>query len=578
MLFNLVNYYLVVGFYTIGVFVASCAFKLFFYAAYFNDLSKVPSEYDYIIIGSGTAGSWISSRIPSADVLVVEAGPKWNGLMDVPLFLPLAHGTPYDWQYVTEPQTHSCWALNENRSRWPMGKTVGGTHMLNNMVHYKPKRKDFTDWFERAQDLDRFLDFFDHDLWTNVERGFTTELGSVFITAAKSLGFGDDEFFQPFLTTRNGRRWTTAHEYEHSANRKGHTRMTNSLVEKIITQEGIAKSLLVSRAGGAKFLVSARKGIILTAGTIGSAKLLLHSGIGPREELESLGIETIVNLPQVGKNLQDHIGTGSELLLISNSLNLHPFDLVHPANVLNYFTGNHHQSSLSFGGCEAVGFVSLDGSSNYTSDLQFMVLPAGLSSDGGVHLRKILNLKDSVWNDYYEPLLRMGQPAVTVLPILLHPKSKGQIALKSTNVCDAPVIDPNYLASKDDVIVLIKGIRLLQKITQQPSARKVGLEFNPKPFPGCSMLPFDSDSYWECYVRSVTHTIYHPVGTCRMGRSGVDSVVSSVDLRVHGVRNLFVADASVMPSLPSGNPNSVAMAIGEYFVRSNFPSKVTTGK
>uniref|UniRef100_A0A182YC84 Glucose-methanol-choline oxidoreductase C-terminal domain-containing protein n=1 Tax=Anopheles stephensi TaxID=30069 RepID=A0A182YC84_ANOST len=370
--------------------------------------------------------------------------------------------------------------MNENRSRWPMGKTVGGTHMLNNMIHYKAERKDFSDWFERAQDLDRFLEFFEHDLWSNVERGFTTELGTVFIDAAKSLG-----------------------------------------------------------------------------------------GIGPRKELEKLGIDTVVDLPQVGKNLQDHIGTGSELLLIENSLNLHPVDLVHPANVWNYFTSNHRQSSLSFGGCEAVGFVSLD--SNYTSDLQFMVLPAGLTSDGGVHLRKILNLQDSVWDDYYEPLLRMGQPAVTVLPILLHPKSKGQIVLKSANVRDTPVIDPNYLASQDDVTVLIKGIRLLQKITQQPAARKVGLEFNPRPFPGCSMLPFDSDAYWECYVRSVTHTIYHPVGTCRMGHSALDSVVSSVDLRVHGVHNLFVADASVMPSLPSGNPNSVAMAIGEYFVRSNFP-------
>ncbi|XP_052892343.1 uncharacterized GMC-type oxidoreductase Mb1310-like [Anopheles moucheti] len=569
MLFTLFNYYCIVGFYALGVLIATCAFELFFYAAYLNDLRTTPTngEYDYIIVGSGTAGSWISARIPSDNVLILEAGPRRNGLMDIPLILPLLQGTQYDWQYLTEPQTQSCWAMNENRSRWPMGKVVGGTHMFNNMIHFKPDRKDFSRWFEKTQDLDRFLEFFEHNLWSNVERGFTTELGRVFIDAAKNLGFRDEEFFQPWLTTRHGRRWTTAHEYE-AAQRTGHERMTNGMVEKVIVDEqGIAKSVLVSRAGQ-QFRVNARKGIILTAGTIGSAKILLHSGIGSRSELEQLGMETIINLPQVGKNLQDHIGTGSELLLIRNSLNLHPLDLVHPKNLLNYFTNNHRQSSLTFGGCEAVGFVSFG--SNYTSDLQFMVLPVGLTSDGGVHLRKIVNIKDSVWQDYYEPLLSMGQSAVTVLPILLHPKSKGQISLRSANVRDTPVINPNYLSSKADVNALIKGIRLLQTITQQPSARKMGLEFNPKQFPGCTMQPFDSDAYWECYIRSVTHTVYHPVGTCRMGNASDDSVVSSGDLRVHGVHNLFVADASVMPSLPSGNPNSIAMAIGEYFVRSNF--------
>uniref|UniRef100_A0A182MNV0 Glucose-methanol-choline oxidoreductase N-terminal domain-containing protein n=1 Tax=Anopheles culicifacies TaxID=139723 RepID=A0A182MNV0_9DIPT len=537
--------------------------------AYLNDLRAVSInvEYDYIIVGSGTAGSWIAARIPSENVLILEAGSNRNWLMDIPLLLPLLQGTSYDWHYETEPQAQSCWALNENRSRWPMGKVVGGTHVFNNLIHFKANRKDFSDWFKNSRDLDRFMEFFEQDLWSNVERGFTTELGQVFIDAAKSLGFRGDEFFQPLLTTRRGRRWTTAHEYE-TAHRPGHERMTNSLVEKIIVHEGTAKSLLVSRAGQ-RFWASARKGIILTAGTIGSAKILLHSGIGPRTELEQLEIETIINLPQVGKNLQDHIGTGSELILMRNSLNLHPVDLVHPVNILDYFTSNHRESSLSFGGCEAVGFVSFGG--NYTSDLQFMVLPAGLSSDGGVHLRKILNIKDSVWHDYYEPLLRQGQSAVTILPILLHPKSRGEIALRSANILDAPVINPNYLTSTEDVNVLIKGIRLLRKITQQPAAVKMGLEFNPKPFPGCTAQPFDSDSYWECYVRSVTHTIYHPVGTCRMGSTGTDSVVSASDLRVHGVRNLFVADASVMPGLPSGNPNSVAMAIAEYFVRSNFP-------
>uniref|UniRef100_A0A182QS23 Glucose-methanol-choline oxidoreductase N-terminal domain-containing protein n=1 Tax=Anopheles farauti TaxID=69004 RepID=A0A182QS23_9DIPT len=574
-LFVLLNFYCTVGFFTVGVFIASCLFNLCFFASYTNNRDVLPlgAEYDYIIVGSGTAGSWIASRIPSESVLILEAGSERSFLMDVPLFLPLVQGTRYDWQYVTEPQEAACWAMNENRSRWPMGKVVGGTHMLNNMIHYKADRKDFFEWFEPGSDeLDRFMDFFDQNIWSTLERGYSTALGAAFINAAKSLGFGEDEFFQPMRTTRRGRRWTTAHRYE-EMRRTGHDRVTNSLVERIIIEQGIAKGVVFTKGNARHAHVNARKGIILTAGTVGSAKLLLHSGIGPASELSALHIKPVLDLPQVGKNLQDHVGTGSELLLIERPLALHPFDLVHPTNLINYFTQNHHhESSLSFGGCEAVGFVSLGRSSNFTSDLQFMVLPAGLTSDGGVHLRKIVHIRDDVWEAYYRPLMtHSGQRAVTVLPILLHPKSVGEVTLRSADLNEAPVIDPKYLTSPDDVRVLVQGIRILQKLTQQRAAVDIGLEFNPRPFPGCTVHPFDSDAYWECYVRSVTHTIYHPVGTCRMGKTSNDSVVSSSDLSVHGVRNLFVADASVMPSLPSGNPNSVVMAIAEYFVRTNFP-------
>uniref|UniRef100_A0A182N3S1 Glucose-methanol-choline oxidoreductase N-terminal domain-containing protein n=1 Tax=Anopheles dirus TaxID=7168 RepID=A0A182N3S1_9DIPT len=527
------------------------------------------AEYDYIIVGSGTAGSWIASRIPSESVLILEAGPEPSRLMDVPLFLPLLQGTPYDWQYVTEPQNEACWAMNENRSRWPMGKVVGGTHMLNNMIHYQPDRKDFSNWFKPgSHDMERFMEFFEQKSWSAVERGYSTVLGEAFINAAKSLGFGDNEFYQPMLTTRSGKRWTTAHRYA-EMQRIGHERVTNSVVERIIVEKGIAKGVVFAK-GISHVHVHARQGIILAAGTVGSAKILLHSGIGPRSELSALQIEPIIDLPQVGKNLQDHIGTGSELLLIGRSLKLQPIDLVHPENLFKYFTQNPQSSSLSFGGCEAIGFVSLGGS-NFTSDLQFMVLPAGLTSDGGVQLRKIVNIKDDVWEDYYRPLItHAGNRAITILPILLHPASVGEVTLRSADPTEAPRIDPKYLTSPDDVRILVKGIRILQKLTHQVSAMELGLEFNPRPFPGCTAHPFDGDAYWECYVRSVTHTIYHPVGTCRMGETATDSVVSSDDLSVHGVSHLFVADASVMPSLPSGNPNSVVMAVAEYFVRANF--------
>ncbi|KFB49934.1 AGAP012112-PA-like protein [Anopheles sinensis] len=526
--------------------------------------------YDYIIVGSGTAGSMIASHIPSTNVLVLEAGSMRNMFMDVPLFMPLIQGSEYDWQYETESQVDSCWAMQENKSYWPMGKVVGGTHMLNNMVHYRAGPNDFATWFDEPYDLERFMQFFEQTSWSKANavegEGFHTKLGEVLMKSARELGLSEHEFFQPLLTTNNGRRWSTSHSYE-VLHRPGHELVTNCLVEKVIVHDGVAKGLRASKAGQTIDLY-ASKGVILTAGTVGSAKILLHSGIGPKSELETHGIESVVDLPFVGKNLQDHIGTGSELLLSGSTLNLSPLNLVDPQNLWRYFSQNPHHSSLAFGGCEAVGFISLG--SNYTSDLQFMVLPAGISSDGGVHLRKVVNLRVSVWKDYFEPLLRAGQPMVTVLPILLHPESIGEITLRSADVWDAPIINPKYLTSRKDVDVLLKGIRILQQLTGQQSAREMQLEFNPKPFPGCTNYRYDSDNYWECYIRSVTHTIYHPVGTCRMGSSSEGSVVSSTNLQVHGVQNLYVADASVMVNSPSGNPNSVVMAIADYFVRSNF--------
>ncbi|XP_052862809.1 alcohol dehydrogenase [acceptor]-like [Anopheles cruzii] len=565
-------YYFAVVFYTVGVLVASAFLNLYYTASFLANVRVVPAKpvYDYIVVGSGTAGSFIASRIPSDNVLVLEAGSARPSLMDIPLFLPLFQGTQYDWQYETEPQMGSCWAMNGNRSRWPMGKVFGGTQMLNNMIHYQAQRPDFAAWFETPSEVDEFMQYFDRgQAEEHVEQGFYTPLGEVFINAARELGFDEQSFFRPFVTTKYGRRWTTSHSYE-ATQRHGHELIANALVERVILEEGQARRLIFSK-GDEKFEVQAEKAIVLTAGTVGSTKILLQSGIGPKKELAAHGIACAADLPMVGKNLQDHIGTGSELVLLGRHLNLRPVDIAHPGNVWKYWTRRHRRSSLAFGGCDAVGYVSLG--SNFTSDIQFMVLPAGVSSDAGVHLRKIVNLKDDVWENYYRPLAKDGQPVATVLPILLHPESVGEVVLKSANVQDPPIINPNYLSSLRDLNVLIKGIRMLQKITQQRSASAMGLELNPKPFPGCTNHEPDSDAYWECYVRSVTHTIYHPVGTCRMGTTVANSVVSSRNLAVHGVRNLYVADASVMPSLPSGNPNSVVMAIANHFIQSNFIRK-----
>ncbi|XP_058834463.1 glucose dehydrogenase [FAD, quinone]-like [Topomyia yanbarensis] len=541
----------------------------YFYGWYY---SNTPSkrQYDYIIVGTGTAGSIIAAKIPSKDVLIVEAGSMRSGLLDVPLLQPLLQGTRYDWQYRTEPQKDACGALVENRSAWPMGKVFGGTHMLNNMIHYRAEIKDFIGWFDREDELQSFLEYFERwgdDAMIPMEQTqFETDLSTAFIKAADQAGLNESLFYRPNVTTKGGRRSTASHHNWQNL-QLGHELILNAEVTKIIVQNSKGTGLVINKAGQT-YEISAVKGIILAAGTIGSSKILLQSGIGPKLHLIAAGIQPIVDLP-VGENLQDHITTGMDLVLLSKRMPMQPMDLIHPSNIWKYLTNRGMNSSLSFGGCECLGFVNLD--SSFTHNLGFMVLPVGITIDTGLHLRNLINLREDIWQHYFEPLVNQGQQSVTILPILLHPQSRGHVRIKNNNPHSNLIIEPNYLREKQDIHLLTTGLKILQHILSQPAMRDLGAEINPKPFPGCENIQFGSDSYWECYIRSLTLTLYHPVGTCRMGADhDPEAVVSNKDFKVHKLDNVYVVDGSVMPNLPSGNPNSVVAALANYFLKVNF--------
>ncbi|XP_062715587.1 glucose dehydrogenase [FAD, quinone]-like [Aedes albopictus] len=524
------------------------------------------SSYEYIIVGTGTAGSIIAGGIPaSEDVLGLEAGSMRSGLMDVPLLQPLLQGTRYDWGYRTEVQDGACEGLNERRSYWPMGKVFGGTYMFNNMVHYRAERKDFREWFGGEQVLDEFMEGFE-DVDGVGELSFSTELSEAFIQAAGEAGLEKELFYRPNVSVSGGRRWTSSHKYADQIN-EGHEMIFNAVVTKIIFEGKRATGLVFSKAGK-HVQVKATKGIILAAGTVGSAKILLQSGVGPKEHLDEIGIKQIAEL-KVGENLQDHITTGMDLVLLSKRLPFRVWDLLNPVNIGRYLFDSGRNSSIAFGGCEGLGFVNLG--SNFTHNLGFMVLPVGITFDAGYHLRNVINLREDVWNRYFQPLVDQGAQSVTILPILLHPESRGTVKLRDSNPHSSPLIQPNYLREQKDIQTLITGLKILQQMTNQPSMRALGAELNPKPFPGCEQHPFGSDSYWECYIRALTLTIYHPVGTCRMGpEDDPDAVVSNRDFRVHQLDGLYVVDGSIMPNLPSGNPNSVIIALAKHFLRVNF--------
>ncbi|XP_055589515.1 glucose dehydrogenase [FAD, quinone]-like [Uranotaenia lowii] len=531
----------------------------------------VPSrvQYEYIIVGTGTAGSIVAAGIPSSDVLVLEAGSMRAGLMDIPLMQPLLQKTAYDWQYRTESQKSACGAMVGKKSFWPSGKVFGGSHVFNNMVHYRAQREDFEGWFSGDNQLNQFMEYFqrwgEDELLQMEDTKFGTSLGEAFSLAGASLGLKEGSFYRPNVTTRKGDRWTTSHFYEQQK-REAHELIFNALVLKVLIEKEIAVGVVFEKEGRIHE-IRATKGVILSAGTIGSSKILLQSGIGPKGHLETIGTKSIVDLP-VGENLQDHVSTGMDLVLLSKKLPLDPLSILSPFNLINYIFKEGNDSSISFGGCESL--ISLR-----SLNLGYMVLPVGLTIDSGRNLYKMINLRQDVWQKYYQPLIDNNQQSVTVLPILLSPASKGFVRLQSKDPHSNPIIQPNYLQAESDVQTLIKGIKILEKLLSQPALQQLGAELNPKPFPGCETLSFGTNPYWECYVKQLTLTVYHPIGTCRMGPVDDDeAVVSNRDFSVHKLQRLFVIDGSILPNLPSGNPNSVIVALAKYFLNVKFSVKV----
>lgn len=436
-----------------------------------------------------------------------------------------------------------------------MGKIQGGTHRLNNMVYHRGHLRDYDSFIkpEEAQTL-----FKECEKNSEITRGsFHTSIAEAFVEAGKELGF--DDFSLTNLTQLDGRRFTQVDRWKESKNPP--EKCFNAIVTRILFEYDSKRAIGVEYQKQGKLQQVMGRKIVLSAGTIGSPKILLHSGIGPKDHLEEVGIEVRENLP-VGENLQDHVTTGLDLIIVNQTVGLTIKDLTSPFKILDYFWYGG-DGPLAFAGSDAMGFVSLNHSSD-VPDLSFMILPVGLVADFGLHLRKIVNIRDVLWEEHFKPLV--GQTTISILPILLHPRSTGSVKLKSRNFLDPPIINPNYLSDADDVQKLITGIRIIEKLVQSSSMQKFGAEMNPKQFPGCEKLFFDSNDYWECYIRHMTLTMFHPVGTCKIGAYNDSGTVVLKNFQVKNIENLFVVDGSVLPQATSANPHAIIAMIGQKFV------------
>ena len=516
--------------------------------------------YDYIVIGGGSAGCVVATRLIEAgkSVLVLEAGPKDNTpLVHTPAMFFRMIGTKRFWMYESEPEE----GLRNNRSFFiPQGKTLGGGSSVNAMVYIRGQREDFDEWrdwgctgwgyddvlpyFRKAEANERLAEPYhgtDGHLKVSDCR-YRHPLGYAFLRGAQQAGlpYNDDfngetqegvGFYQNTISA--ARRASTAATYLKSvAGSPLLTVRTDAPVSEIIMENGAAVGVSYSGKGDAGAQARAKEEVILSAGALASPKVLLLNGIGPAQHLSDMGIAVRRDLPGVGANFHDHVAAQVSVEL-SQPLGFFGQDrglraIRHGLEYLLFKRGILASNLLETG-----GFVSTDGTGR--PDIQQHIIPV-LSGDVG--------------------MLPPQMHGMIISPCVLRPKSRGYVKLRSPDPSEPISFSPRVLTEREDVETLIRGVKLCRKIFRTPAMQPlVKREIAPG---GPDEL---DDARLEEHIRTVAKTVYHPVGSCKMGTD--DMAVVDPQLRVIGVPRLRVADASVMPQVTSGNTNAPSIMIGE---------------
>jgi choline dehydrogenase len=521
----------------------------------------VTESYDFIVIGAGSSGCVLANRL-STDarnrVLLLEAGRRdSNPWIHVPGgIFKLIHNPAWDWCYKTAPEPE----LAGREIQWPRGKALGGSSSINGMIYIRGQAEDFDHWrqlgnrgwsyedvlpyFRRSEDQARCEDGF-HGKGGPVgiaDPRFHLPIVDAFVKAAGEAGVPLNSDFNGAtqegagnfqLTVRNGRRSSTAAAFLKPARKRANLRIqTEALVRRILLQDKRAVAVEYEVGGEVRVAECSRE-IILSAGAIASPQILQLSGIGGGKRLAALGVAPLHHLPGVGGNLQDHLQARTVFRTKRPvTLNDHARTPLQRALIgVDYLL--RRRGVLSFGASLAGAFARTDPRSA-TPDVQLHFQPLSLDSyDGKLH-------------DF---------SAFTISACQLRPQSRGEIFITSADPRQAPHIQANYLSEEEDRATMVRGVRLIRRIAAAPAlAAEVEAEWRPG-----SSLSTDDDILR--YVRETGSSIFHPVGTCKMGNDQ-DAVVDDA-LRVRGISGMRVVDCSIMPTLVSGNTNAAAIMIGE---------------
>ncbi|XP_060604007.1 glucose dehydrogenase [FAD, quinone]-like [Ruditapes philippinarum] len=546
--------------------------------------TELHDNYDYIVVGAGSAGSVVASRLsedPDVTVLLLEAGGDYtvNDSYHIPLHFFELQKTNADWEYYTVPQKESHLGMLENRSYWPRGKLLGGSSIFNSMQYTRGSKHDYDEWadlgckgwsykdvlpyFLKSEDMriDSLKNSKYHNVggYIGVSTGGVTPIADVYLKAGEEMGYkltdynGEiQEGWSPMqLTIRNGVRSSTSLEYLGRAIGRQNLHVAiDALVSKIDIKGKEAKGIYFIK-NGRKQYIKANKEIIISGGAVNSPQLLMLSGIGPKKHLEELNINVVADLP-VGDNLQDH-------LLLHTYASMTEDIGITPEKIQSWKTQLQYKlfgtGILSIAGLDATSFFCTYDTKekDCAADIQFMMYSVAMSDN-------FIILKDDVAKDFLFPKDSLG---FTTVISLLDPKSVGTIRLKSADPFDYPLIDPQYLTDKRDIDAYVRAFRLWEKYLSTPSMKKIGASIDKMNLKICSQYEFRSDDYWICITKHLAYTVYHPAGTCKMGRKDDPTAVVDSELKVKGIKGLRVVDASIMPNVISGNTNAPVIMIAE---------------
>ena len=523
--------------------------------------NKKSHQYDYIIVGAGSAGCVLANRLtenPDNKVLILETGGSDKSIfIQMPTALSIPMNTKkYAWQFETQAEPH----LDNRRMHCPRGKVLGGSSSINGMVYVRGHARDFDEWQQHgAKDWNyaHCLPYFKKaETWSfggNVYRGDTGPLAvnngnemknplyQAFVDAGVDAGYlatadynaTQQEGFGPMhMTVKNGVRWSTANAYLRPAMKRDNlTVVTHALVHNVIMQDKTAVGVRYERKGQ-MIDVHCNKEVVLSAGSIGSPHILQLSGIGDKQILADAGIETVHHLPGVGQNLQDHLEFYFQFKC------LQPISLNGKLDPLNkLFIGTRWILDKSGLGAtnhfESCGFIRSKPGLEWP-DLQYHFLPAAMRYDG----------KEAFAGHGFQVHIGHNKP-----------KSRGAVTVVSKDAKVAPQIQFNYLSHQDDIEGFRACVRLTREIINQPALDEYrGEEIQPG-------LAIQTDEQIDSFVRSSVESAYHPSCSCKMGEDAM-AVVDS-DTKVHGIKGLRVVDSSIFPTIPNGNLNSPTIMVAE---------------
>ena len=525
-------------------------------------------DYDYIIVGAGSAGSVLANRLsedPANKVLLIEAGGSDRRFF---IQMPIGYGITYhqktvNWMYTTEPSPDA----DNKPSYWPRGKVMGGSSSINAMVYVRGNPKDFDEWSEAGNpgwSYKEVLPYFKKmESWQNGADNFRGGDGPLkvsevskqlhplcdnFLSAAQEIGMklnpdmnGEKQEgvgnYQ--ITTHKGQRMSSSRAYLWPIKyRSNLTVLKKALVTKVLIRDKKAYGVKYLKSGKTHELLASRE-VILSAGSINSPQLLQLSGVGPKKILEQVSVPLVYDSPAVGENLQDHLGVSYFYKSKVPTLN----DQLRPVlgkiyQGLRYIFSRRGPLSLSVN--QSGGFIrTSDNLKKPNIQLYFSPVSYSLESP---------DKRAMMSPDPFSAML-LGISNCS-------PRSRGSVHLRSSDPSSPPIIKPNYLSNESDVKDLLEGVKILRKLVKTESFRTViGEEFRPGP-------QCQTDEQMIQHIKDTVWTVFHPSSTCRMGPDPKSNVVDS-NLKVYGIEGLRVADASIFPSLVCGNINAATIMVGE---------------